>query len=128
VAAITPTTIVGTLEREPEIRYSRDGIAHTRLAVSVEYAWQDPATLDHLTRVSTFEVVADGDLAENIALSLPRGSEVICAGALESVSWEDGNDGSPRELVQLHAHAVGASLHHATADVMPTQRRSSVES
>jgi single-strand DNA-binding protein len=119
-------TISGVLEREPEIRYSREGLAHTRLAVAtqVEIVEEHDAPVG-ASASYTFDVIARGPLAENIALTLSAGAEVLVTGTLEITAWADGSDGETRPVVQVAASDVGASLVRATADVTPTGRPSS---
>src|ERR1035438_6602731 len=71
---ITSTTIAGNLTRDPEIRYSRDGQATTSLSVAVNRRWQDRTTKEWEESTSFFDVVCWRDLAENVALSLPKGA------------------------------------------------------
>ena len=62
------------------------------------------------------------DLAENVALSLVKGSRVVVAGRLEQRTWEN-EDGDRRSRIELVAEDVGASLRFATAEVTRTERR-----
>lgn len=62
------------------------------------------------------------DLAENVALSLVKGSRVVVAGRLEQRTWET-EDGDRRSRIELVAEDVGASLRFATAEVTRTERR-----
>lgn len=85
----------GTMEDEPAISYGRAGVAE--------------ATFHLRDDDSVTKVTVTGELAENIALSLSKGMQVIVAGS-------DTRDG-------IIATDVGPSLTKATADVHKVERR-----
>jgi single-strand DNA-binding protein len=116
------TTITGNLTREPEIRYTREGQATSQLGVAVNRRWQDRTTAEWQETTSFFDVVCWHDLAENVALSLTKGTRVVVTGRLEQRSWET-EDGEHRSKVEIVADEVGPSLRFATADVHRTERR-----
>jgi single-strand DNA-binding protein len=116
------TTITGNLTREPEIRYTKEGLATTQLGVAVNRRWQDRATQEWQETTSFFDVVCWRDLAENVVLSLSKGMRVVVTGRLEQRSWET-EDGEHRTKVEITADEVGPSLLFATADVQRTARR-----
>jgi single-strand DNA-binding protein len=62
-----------------------------------------------------------GDLGENAATSLTKGSRAIVTGRLEQRSWET-NDGEKRSVVEVVADEVGPSLRWATAQIERTER------
>lgn len=122
--ATTQATIVGTLARDPEIRYTRAGHACTSLAVEVTTTMQPDQ--GSVTSSSTFDVIAWRDLAENIALSLVKGSAVVVTGRLVVHTWEpdpEVTDGLTRSKVELVADDVAVSLQHATVDIHRVQSR-----
>ena len=85
------STIVGVLTREPEIRYTQDGLAKTTI-----YVHEYDSGLVH-------QILCEGILAENVALSVTKGTEVIM-----------GVDEPP---VVYRAHTVGVTLNRCTASV-----------
>jgi single-stranded DNA-binding protein len=101
-----PASLSGRLQREPEIRYTREGVANTRLVVEVTDG----------DREYLFDVLATDDLAENIALSLTKNMYVTVIGKLVSNVWTD-DDGVYHHTVEILATDVGASLRRATVDV-----------
>jgi single-strand DNA-binding protein len=116
------TTITGNLTREPEIRYTREGLATATLGVAVNRRWQDRSTQEWQESVSFFDVVCWRELAENVALSLAKGMRVVVTGRLEQRSWET-DEGEHRAKVEITADELGPSLRFATADVQRTERR-----
>ena len=115
MATITAVTVAGNLTRDPEIRYTREGQATTSLSVAVNRRWQNQQTKEWEESVSFLDVVCWRDLAENVALSLTKGSRVLVSGRLEQRSWET-DGGERRSKVEIVADDVAASLRFATID------------
>ena len=121
MATITAVTVAGNLTRDPEIRYTREGQATTSLSVAVNRRWQNQQTKEWEESVSFLDVVCWRDLAENVALSLTKGSRVLISGRLEQRSWET-DAGERRSKVEIVADDIGASLRFATTDVHRVHR------
>ena len=113
--AIDSFTVAGNLTRDPEIRYTRDGQATTSLSLAVNRRWQNQPTKEWEESVSFFDVVCWRDLAENVVLSLTKGTRVIITGRLDQRSWET-DDHTFRSKVEIVAEDIGASLRFATVD------------
>jgi single-strand DNA-binding protein len=116
------TTLSGNLTRDPEIRYTRDGQANATFGLAVNRRWQPRGSDEWEESTSFFDIVCWRDLAENVALSLVKGTRVVVTGRLEQHSWETEN-GERRSRVEVTADDVGPSLRFATADISRTERR-----
>ncbi|MGH9030032.1 MAG: single-stranded DNA-binding protein [Acidimicrobiales bacterium] len=116
------TTLSGNLTRDPEIRYTRDGQATAHFGLAVNRRWQVRGSEEWEEATSFFDVVCWRDLAENVALSLVKGSRVMVTGRLEQRTWEN-EEGERRSRVEVSAEDVGPSLRFATAEVTRAERR-----
>ena len=116
------TTLSGNLTRDPEIRYTRDGQANASFGLAVNRRWQPRGSEDWEEATSFFDVVCWRELAENVALSLVKGSRVIVTGRLDQHVWET-ELGERRSRVEITADEVGPSLRFATAEVTRSERR-----
>jgi single-strand DNA-binding protein len=114
-------TLVGNLTRDPELRFTNGGRAVTTFGLAVNRRWQQSGEWQEQT--SFFNVVAWGQLAENAASSLVRGSRVIVNGRLEQRQYET-QDGEKRNVTEVVADEVGPSLRWATAQIEKTNRSS----
>jgi single-strand DNA-binding protein len=114
-------TIAGNITRDPELRFLNSGQATVKLSVAVNRRWQNRQTNEWEERVSYFEVVAYGPMAENVANSLTKGSRVLVSGRLEQRSWET-PEGDKRSVVEINADEIAPSLRFATAVVTKTPR------
>jgi single-strand DNA-binding protein len=114
-------TLVGNITRDPELRFTNGGraVASFGLAVNRRYQvngeWQE--------QTSYFNVTAWGQLGENAAQSLNKGSRAIVSGRLEQREYET-RDGEKRNVVEVVADEIGPSLRWATAQVEKTSRQS----
>lgn len=116
------TALSGNLTRDPEIRYTRDGQANATFGLAVNRRWQSRGSEEWEEATSFFDVVCWRDLAENVALSLVKGSRVVVMGRLDQHVWET-ELGERRSRVEITADDVGPSLRFATAEVTRSERR-----
>jgi single-strand DNA-binding protein len=112
-------TVIGNLTRDPELRFTTGGRGMASFGLAVNRRYQQNGEWQEQT--SFFNVVCWGDLGENAATSLSKGSRVIVTGRLEQRSWET-QDGEKRSVVEIVADEVGPSLRWATAQIERTER------
>jgi single-strand DNA-binding protein len=117
-------TITGNCTRDPELRYTNNGMQIATFGVAINQRkrndsgqWEDGET-------SYFDVTCFRELAENVAESVSKGTRVIVAGNLKQRSWET-PDGDRRSKVEIIADEVGPSLRWATASIERMGRSSS---
>lgn len=112
-------TLTGNLTRDPELRFTTGGRGVASFGLAVNRRWQKNGEWQE--EVSFFNIVCWGDMAENVATSLTKGSRAICAGRLVQRSWET-ETGDKRSVVELVCDEVGPSLRWATAQIERTER------
>ncbi len=90
VRGLNKVMIIGTVGRDPEMRYTPGGRPVTSFSVAVMRAY---TTADGQTREETewFNVVAWGELAEACKASLHKAHQVYVEGRLQTRGWEDAN-------------------------------------
>jgi single-strand DNA-binding protein len=115
-------TIVGNMTRDPELRFTPSGQATATFGVAVNRVWTDRQTQERKEATSFFDVVCWGQLAENAAQSLSRGSRVIVSGRLDQRSWEN-QEGEKRHKIEITADEVSPSLRWATVQITKNERR-----
>jgi len=82
MTTMSTVTVAGNLTRDPEIRYTRDGQAHSSLSLAVTRRWQNRDTQEWEEATAFFDVSCWRELAENVALSLTKGR-----GSWSPVAW-----------------------------------------
>ena len=107
-------TLVGNCTKDPDLRYTTSGRGVTSFGLAVNRRWQQNGEWQEA--VSFFNIVAWGDLGENVAASLTKGSRCIVTGRLEQRSYET-NEGEKRNVTEIIADDIGPSLKWAQADV-----------
>lgn len=121
MASENNVTLVGNITRDPELRYTQSGrgVASFGLAVNRRYQqngeWQE--------ETSFFNVVAWGDLGENSAASLNKGSRIVVTGRLQQRDYET-REGEKRNVIEVIADDLGPSLRWAQAQVERISRDS----
>lgn len=104
-----PVTVVGGVTADPELRFSTKGTAFVRFRVAAKGRVKDSDGNWTDGEPWYYGVTAFGHIAEHIAESVFRGTEVIIHGRLETNVWTDKDDNERRELAIL-ADEVGLSL------------------
>jgi single-strand DNA-binding protein len=115
-------SITGNLTRDPELRFTPNGQATTSFGVAVNRRWQNRQTQDWEEATSYFDVVCWGQLAENAAQSLAKGSRVVVTGRLDQRSWEN-QEGERRSKIEITADEVAPSLRWASVTITKNDRR-----
>lgn len=112
---MTQVTIIGRISQGPELRFTAGGDAVVQFSVAenhrkkVGQEWQDDG-------VTFWRCQAWKAMAENIAESLQKGSQVIVCGTSKTRSWTD-KEGATRTTLEVNVDDVGPSLRWATAAV-----------
>jgi single-strand DNA-binding protein len=114
-------TIVGNVTRDPELRFTANGMATVTFSVAVNRRIPGRNNASPTDVVSYISVVAWQQLAENVAESLQRGTRVVVTGRLDQRIWETAN-AERRTTFELVAEDIGTSLKWASATVQKVKR------
>lgn len=116
--------IVGTITRDPELKFIPSGQALLNLGIAQNsrkfnkdtQEWEDGDA-------RFFDATVWGPLAENAAETLNKGHRVIVVGTLDYEKWET-PEGDNRSKVKIKVDAIGPDLKWATAEVTKITRES----
>jgi single-strand DNA-binding protein len=100
--------LLGNLTRNPEIKYTNEGIAITEMGLAVNKKWTDKNGKES-EMVDFFNVTTWNSLAENCAAALKKGDRILVSGHLNLRSWEN-KDGKKFNITNITADIVAASL------------------
>ena len=113
-------TLVRNLPRDPEIRFTATGRAVASFSMGVGRRYQVNGEWQEQT--SWFNVTAWGQLGENAAATLVKGSRVVVTGRLEQREYTS-REGEKRTAIDVVADDIGPSLRWATATVVRTPKQ-----
>ena len=119
----TPVTLQGRLTRDPELRFSAKGKAVTKFAIVTSRRFKNQETGEWEDRDTTFwDCVAFGELADNTAESLQKGTAVIVSGNAAQEEWVT-KDGEKRRSMKVTVEDVAVSLRVQSAKVAKAARQ-----
>lgn len=118
----TAVTLRGNLTRDPEIKYSAAGKPVTRFTVVTSRRFKNPQTDEWEDRDVTFwDCVTFGQLAENTAESLEKGTAVIVQGSAAQEEWTT-REGEKRRSMKVTVDDLAVSLRRYSAKVQRAER------
>src|SRR5574342_243182 len=95
--------LMGNLTRDPEVRYTPNGIAVASFAIAVNRKYkQGDETKEE---VSYIDIVVFGKQAESCGQYISKGDSVLIDGRLQQRRWET-EDGQKRSKVEVVAQSV----------------------
>lgn len=104
MASLNKVLLIGNLTKDPELRYTPQGIAVVNLRMAVNRKFKDKA--GQLKDETCFiTVVAWDKQAEVCNQYLQKGRPIFVEGRLQSRSWEDQN-GQKRNTIDIRAERV----------------------
>lgn len=112
----------GNLTEDPTLRFTPAGRPVANFTIATTRSVYDKQTSEYVEDPALFQnCAAWGDLAENIAESLTKGTAVLAKGFVKVRHYED-RDGNRRVAVDLEVTNIGPSLRRATAKVTRAPR------
>lgn len=115
-------TIVGTLGRDPELKFTAGGQALSSFVVAVSHRYKQRGSDEWTEETSWVDVTAWGTLGENVAASCSKGTRVVVVGRIKEDRWDDKDTGAKRSKLTVVADSVGVDLRWATAIVEKIER------
>lgn len=96
--------LLGNLTRDPEVRYTPNGIAVASFAIAVNRKYkQGDETKEE---VSYIDIVVFGKQAESCGQYIGKGDSVLVDGRLQQRRWDDKESGQKRNKIEVVAQSV----------------------
>jgi single-strand DNA-binding protein len=100
MAGLNKVMLIGFLGRDPEIRYSQQGLAVVSFSMATSEQWTDKNTGEKQEKTEWHRIVAFGKPAEILEKYLSKGSQVYIEGRLQTRNYEkDGQTHYTTEIV-----------------------------
>jgi len=129
--SVNKVILIGNLGRDPEVRYTPNGLAIANIAIATTEAWKDKQTGENQERTEWHRIVMYSRLAEIAGEYLRKGSKIFIEGRLQTRKWQDKNTGQDRYTTEIIADSLqmldskGAGGH--MSDHVPMAEKSSPE-
>jgi len=108
--------LLGNLTRDPEIKYTNEGVAITEMGLAVNKKWTDKNGKESES-VDFFNITAWNSLAENCAAVLKKGDRILVSGHVNLRSWEN-REGKKFNIICITADIVAASLEFSQLKIL----------
>lgn len=105
MAGINKVILVGNLGRDPEMRYTPNGVAVCSFSVATSEVYKDRNTGERITQTEWHNIVLWRGLAETAEKYLRKGSSVYLEGKLKTRKWED-KEGQTRYTTEVVADVM----------------------
>ncbi len=106
---INKAVIVGTLGKDPEVKYAENGNAVVNISVATNESWKDRETGEARERTEWHRIVIFGKLGEIASQYLKKGSQAYFEGRIKTHKWQDqsGNDRYTTEIIANEMEMLG---------------------
>jgi len=106
---INKVILIGTLGKDPEVRYMSSGDAVANFSIATSESWKDKQTGEKMEKTEWHRLVAWRRLGEICGEYLKKGSQVYVEGKLQTRKWQDksGTDRYTTEIVINEMQMLG---------------------
>ena len=100
--SVNKVILVGRLGRDPELKYTANGVPFCRFSMATDDSWNDKNSGERQERTEWHNIVVWDRLAEICNQYLTKGKLVYIEGALQTREWDD-QDGNKRKTTEVRA-------------------------
>src|ERR1700728_1537604 len=104
--SVNKVILIGNLGRDPEVRYTPNGLAVANITIATSEVWKDKASGENQERTEWHRVTMYNRLAEITGEYLRKGSKVFIEGRLQTRKWQDKNTGQDRYTTEIIADTL----------------------
>ncbi len=102
---VNKVILIGNLGRDPEVRYTPNGVAVANITIATSEGWKDKQTGETQERTEWHRIVLFARLGEIAGEYLKKGSKVYIEGRLQTRKWQDKN-GQDRYTTEIVADSL----------------------
>jgi single-strand DNA-binding protein len=102
MASLNKVILIGSLGRDPEMKYMPNGDAVCNISIATSESWKDKTSGEKKEAVEWHRIVFYRKLAEIAGQYLKKGSQVYLEGAIKSKKYQD-KDGQDRYVTEIVA-------------------------
>lgn len=105
MASLNRVTLIGNLGRDPQVRYTQDGLAIANVSLATTVSWKDKKSGERRDDTEWHRAVLYGRTAEIAAEFLKKGSPIYIEGRLRTRKWQD-KEGAERITTEVIAEQM----------------------
>ena len=105
MAGINKVILVGNLGRDPEMRYTQNGVAVCSFSLATSETYRDRTSGEKVTQTEWHNIILWRGLAETAEKYLRKGSSVYVDGKIRTRKWED-QQGQTRYTTEIIADTM----------------------
>ena len=105
MAGINKVILVGNLGRDPEMRYTQNGVAVCSFSLATSETYRDRTSGEKVTQTEWHNIILWRGLAETAEKYLRKGSSVYIDGKIRTRKWED-QHGQTRYTTEIIADTM----------------------
>lgn len=128
--SVNKVILIGNLGRDPEVRYTPNGLAVANITLATTESWKDKQSGENQERTEWHRVTMYSRLAEIAGEYLRKGSKVYVEGRLQTRKWQDKTTGQDRYTTEIIADSLqmldskGSGQAHSGGDHMAASKAS----
>lgn len=104
MASLNKAMLIGNLGKDPEIKYTPEGLAIAKFSMATKEQWKDKDGQKQ-DKTEWHNIVAFGKLAEICGEYLAKGKQVYIEGRIQTRSWDD-KDGNKKYTTEIVANTM----------------------
>ena len=104
MASVNKVILIGNLGRDPEVRYTQNGIAVANFTLATNEVWNDKSG-ERQERTEWHRIVVWGKQAEIAREHLSKGKQVYIEGSIQTRQWDD-REGNKRTTTEIKAQRL----------------------
>jgi len=105
MASVNKVILIGNLGRDPEVRYTPNGMAVCQLNVATTRSWKDKQSGERQEETEWHRVVFFDRLAEIVGEYVKKGKPIYVEGRLKTKKWTD-KEGVGRYTTEIIAESL----------------------
>ena len=136
MAGVNKVILVGNLGKDPEMRYTPNGVPVCSFPMATSESYKDRNSGERITQTEWHNIVIWRGMAETAEKYLHKGSQVFIEGKIKTRSWED-QSGQKRYTTEIIADVMqlldrpgngGASASESQASMKPAVQAQAAQS
>ncbi|HVY53855.1 MAG TPA: single-stranded DNA-binding protein [Gammaproteobacteria bacterium] len=104
--SVNKVILIGNLGKDPEVRYTPNGVAIANLTIATTESWKDKQSGSTQEKTEWHRVVFYQRLAEIAGEYLRKGSKIFIEGRLQTRKWQDKNTNQDRYTTEIIADSM----------------------